>query len=60
MLYGGLRLRDTESIQVNTNSMGTTRMRKPWVLLHRKRPARVRRAAGQPLQCFVLGATGGC
>ena len=33
MLYGGLRLRDTESIQANTNSqvfLGTTRMRQQW------------------------------
>ena len=35
MLYGGLRLRNTESIQANTNSqvfMGTTRMRQQWFL----------------------------
>ena len=33
MLYGGLQLRDTDSIQVNTNSqvfLGTTRMRQQW------------------------------
>ena len=45
MLYGGLRLRDTESIQANTNSqvfMGTTRIRQQWFpgrfFSNRKRP----------------------
>ena len=45
MLYGGLRLRDTESIQANTDSqvfMGTTRMRQQWFpgrfFSNRKRP----------------------
>ena len=42
MLYGGLRLRDTDIIQAITNSqvfMGTTRMRQQWFpRLHRKRP----------------------